>query len=174
MDIKRIIDCIFLIQQEVKLVEASSEGVNNNGKKFKYTSLPAVQELILPLLKKYDLAYNAVFDGMFFILRVYDLRSGDFVESKIQIDVTRSHFHITAASSTYEKNMLLKIFGLVSEGEEGEEEKVKYVICPPAELARSVNQAKELAISAEEVIQQLSDQGYLLSHGNKEYIRRSL
>lgn len=169
----KISEVIFAIQQEVQMVSADGEGKKPNGASFTFTSLRHLQSVLLPLFKKHKVFYTSFWEGDLYTVL---LQGGeDSIKSSIRVDTNQPHYIITSITSTYTKNMLMKLLGLVSESEEvSEDHATNLVSISPADLAKVLSQCKKLGVDAESAIDQLQKQGYILSEGNKQFLRDGL
>jgi hypothetical protein len=169
---KNLLDRIYKIQQRLQLIEADGEGRNYNGKTFRFTSLRHLQKVILPLFAEMALVYTSYWDGDLYVVEIF--YEDESLKSQIRVNTDQPHYTLTAVTSTYTKNMLMKMLGLVSEAEEANEDEAQVVIISPADLEKAVQQGKQLGITGDSLISQLQRQGYILSEGNKSYIKEQV
>jgi biotin operon repressor len=167
--IVKLHDKIYKIQQQLQTIDADGEGRGLYGKAFRFTSLRHLQKVLLPIFAEHGMIYYSYWNGDLYTVAI--AWEDAVMESSIRVNTDQPHYNITAITSTYTKNMLMKLLGLVSEGEEiSEEYSAQVTPISPADLAKAVQQAKEMGADAETVIEMLEQQGYLLSEGNKKYL----
>lgn len=113
---KNLYKAIAEFQQEVPVIHKGTEGYG-----YSYTDLPAIIEVINPLLKKYGLGYTQLLSGKSLKTVLYHIETGEMVESTIDIpqDVQiakMNQFQVLGSAITYLRRYTLSaILGLVTE-----------------------------------------------------------
>jgi len=119
-------------QQEVPVIHKATEGFN-----YSYADLPAIFQVINPLLKKHGLGFTQVFEGTNLITSVFHIASGETVNSTLPIPQGVSlkgmnDFQVLGSAITYLRRYAISaILGLVTDkdtdasGEQVDKKKAK-------------------------------------------------
>lgn len=113
---KNIYKAIAELQQEVPVIHKGTEGFG-----YSYADLPAIFEVINPLMKKHGLGFTQMVDGMSLVTHVFHVESGEFIASRTDIpqDVQLAKmnaFQVLGSAITYIRRYALSaMLGLVTD-----------------------------------------------------------
>lgn len=113
---KNLFKSLAEFQQEVPTIHKSTQGYG-----YTYSDLPKIFEVINPLLKKHGLGFTQLINGTELITIVFNVESGEIIESKTQIPQGvqlkgMNEFQVLGSAITYLRRYALSsILGIVSD-----------------------------------------------------------
>lgn len=128
---KNLYKAIAELQQEVPVIHKGTEGFG-----YSYADLPAVLDILNPLMKKHGLGFTQMVEGTDLVTTIFHVESGEVLTSKTAIpqNVTLSKmnaFQVLGSAITYLRRYALSaMLGLVTDKDTdagGEQEKPKKV-----------------------------------------------
>ena len=154
-------------QQECKVIHKGTKGYG-----YSYADLPAIFEVIMPLLKKHNLGFTQLIDGKELRTILFHTKSGDTIESCAAIpqDVQlkgMNAFQVYGSAITYFRRYALSsLLGIVTDKDldaSGEQE-----ITKPRLTESLFLKAKESVKNGEHTIEEIEKKYYIDSNQKKQ------